>query len=85
MIMKLFAIRDSKTEAFLPPFMMHTIGEAERALVSHCNDAEHNFCKYAEDFNLFELGSWDNSTGVYSLHPAPVSIGLLVQYKRSIV
>lgn len=82
MILKVFGIYDSKVNAYLPPFMMKTIGEAERALISHCNDSQHNFCKHAEDFTLFELGEWDDSTAKYKLHSAPHSIACFIQYKR---
>lgn len=82
MIKKVFAILDTKAEAFLPPFMMHTVGEAERALSDCCSDPQHNFCKFAEDFNLYELGTWNDSNAFYDLHSSPRSIGLLTQYKR---
>lgn len=83
MIVKVFGIYDSKVGAYLPPFMMKTIGEAERALSSHVNDLQHNFCKYAEDFTLFELGSWNDDTGKYDLHDTPRSISVLMHYKKS--
>ena len=73
MILKVFSIFDSKTNAFFPPICMKTVGEVERALTGHCNDPEHNFCKYAEDYTLFELGSWNDENGKYSLLPTPVS------------
>lgn len=82
MITKVFSIFDSKVSAWLPPFMMPHVGDAERALRTHVNDAEHNFCKYSEDFTLFELGSWDNITGKYNLHSTPHSISVLLQYKN---
>lgn len=82
MIMKVFGIYDSKVGAYLPPFMMKSIGEAERALTSHVNDPEHNFSKYAEDFTLFELGSWDDATAKYSLLNTPHSVAVLIEYKR---
>lgn len=82
MILKVFGIFDSKVSAWLPPFMMKHVGDAERAIVSHVNDPQHNFSKYADDFTLFELGSWDDSNAKYSLHSTPHSIGLLLQYKR---
>lgn len=85
MILKVFGIYDSKASAYLPPFMMKTIGEAERALSGHVNDPQHNFSKYAEDFTLFDLGSWDDSNAKYNLHSTPHSIGLLLQYKKHIV
>nr|QJB20009.1 MAG: nonstructural protein [Microvirus sp.] len=82
MILKVFGIYDSKVNAWLQPFMVKHVGDAERALKMHVNDPEHNFSKYAEDFTLFELGSWDDSTAKYSLLNTPHSIGLLVQFKN---
>jgi len=83
MILKVFGIYDSKAEAYLPPFMMKSKGEAIRALTSHVEDPQHNFCKYCEDFTLFEFGSWDDSTGKYDLLPTPHSIAVLIELKRS--
>ena len=83
MMYKVLGIFDSKTNAFFPPNYMRTIGEMERALERHCNDPEHNFCKYAEDFTLFEFGTWDDSNGKFTLLPTPHSIALLVQYRKS--
>lgn len=83
MILKVFGIYDSKVNAWLPPFMMKHIGDAERALKAHVNDPEHNFSKYAEDFTLFELGSWDDSNCKYALLEAPHSVSVLIQYKSS--
>lgn len=85
MIFKVFGIYDSKTQAYLPPFMMQHIGDAERALIEHVNDPQHNFSKWAEDFTLFELGTWNNSTGKYDLYEAPKSISVLLHYKRPTV
>lgn len=82
MKLKVFGIYDSKVQAYLPPFMMKTIGEAERALSAHVNDPQHNFCKYSEDFTLFELGTWDDSNAEYSLLNTPHSLGLLNTFKR---
>lgn len=82
MLMKVFGIYDSKTEAFLPPFFVRTNGDAIRAISTHVNDEKHNFCKYAEDFTLFELGSWDDSNGKFDLLSTPHSLGLLLEFKR---
>lgn len=84
MSMKVFGIYDSKAECFLPPFMMKTKGEAIRALSGHVNDPEHNFCKFAADFTLFDLGSWDEQTGRYDLLATPHSIGILIEFKRDV-
>jgi hypothetical protein len=83
MELKVFGIYDSKAEAYLPPFFVKSKGEAIRAITSHVMDEHHNFCKYAEDFTLFELGSWDDSTAKFELLATPHSLGVLVEFKRT--
>ena len=82
MIVKVFGIYDSKAEAYLPPFFMKSKGEAIRAITAHVNDSQHNFCKYAEDFTLFELGSWDDSNCVFDLLKTPYSLGVLIEFRK---
>lgn len=84
MVLKVFGIYDSKAEAYLPPFFMKSKGEAIRALTSHVCDPQHNFSKYAEDFTLFELGSWNDSTSKFDLLPTPHSLGVLIEFKREV-
>lgn len=83
MIMKVFGIYDSKTEAYLPPFFMQSKGAAIRAISSHVSDPQHNFCKYAADFTLFELGTWDDANSKFDLHNTPNSLGVLIEFKSS--
>lgn len=80
--MKIFTIYDSKVDSYLQPFFMRTVGEVERSLSSLVSDPEHNFCKYAEDFTLFELGTFDENTAEINLLNTPHSVSLLVQYKN---
>ena len=82
MIVKVFGIYDTKAEAYLPPFFMKSKGEAIRAVTAHANDPQHNFCKYAEDFTLFELGSFDDSNGKFELLHTPHSLGVLLEFRK---
>lgn len=82
MLVKVFGIYDSKAEAYLPPFFMKSKGEAIRAITAHVNDAQHNFCKYSEDFTLFELGSFDDSNGKFELLLTPHSLGVLIEFRK---
>lgn len=82
MITKIFAIYDSKAEAYLPFFVLPSKGEAIRALTELVNDDKHQFGKHAEDYTLFELGSWDNLNCKFSLHTTPFSLGVLLEYKK---
>lgn len=81
MQLKLFAIYDVKAEAYLQPFFMRSVGEAERAISSLVADSNHNFSKYASDFTLFELGSWNDQNAQFDLLNTPHSLGVLIQYK----
>lgn len=83
MILKIFGIYDSKAEAFLSPFYMKSIGEAERAIRTLVNDESHNFHKFAEDFTLFELGTFNDANAKFELLNTPHSIGLLLEFKKT--
>ena len=78
---KIFTVYDSKAEAYLQPFFLDTVGMAIRAVSDCVNDVNHNFCRHAEDYTLFELGSYVESKGVFELHASPVSIGKLQEFK----
>lgn len=82
--MKIFSIYDCKAEAYLAPFIMKSKGEVIRALTGLVDDPQHNFSKYASDFTLFELGSWDESNAKYSLHSAPQCVCVLLELKRTV-
>jgi len=69
--MKIYSVRDDKAAAYLPPFYMRTEAEALRAFTEAANSAEHNFCKHAGDFHLFELGDWDEQAGKLTPNDAP--------------
>lgn len=64
MIHLMFGIKDLKAEAFLPIFPSSTVGMAKRVFMEHVNNPESQFNKYPEDFVLFEIGEFDDSTGI---------------------
>lgn len=82
MIHKIYSIYDSKAEAYLQPFFMIAKGSALRAITDLANDPSHAFCKHAEDYSLFELGSFDDGKAFFQLHDAPVSMGVLIEFKH---
>lgn len=83
MIHCVFSIYDVKAEAFLTPLFFRTKGEAVRAFSAAANDAEHQFGKYAEDYVLFQLATFDDSSAKFVMEPAPLSIGSALEYKKS--
>lgn len=70
----LFAIRDVKSETFTPLAEFTTRMEAIRSLDSEVRNPESTFAKYAEDFALFEMGSFDKVSGKIEVHAQPVHV-----------
>jgi len=81
-ILKVFTVYDSKSDAYMQPFFMQTKGQAVRAFSDTVNDPKHQFYKHAEDFTLFELGSFDELSALFDLHLTPVSLGCAIEYKK---
>lgn len=73
---KVFSVYDSKAEAFTQPFFAHTRGIAQRMFRAACQDPNHDFHKFADDYTLFELGEFDDSSAEFHSHEAPISLGL---------
>ena len=82
MIKKIFTVYDEKSDAYLQPFFLDTIGQATRAVTDCVNDENHQFCKHSSDYTLFSLGEFDDSTGTFSGDKK--SLGSLVEYKTII-
>jgi hypothetical protein len=79
-MLKVFSVYDSKVGAYLQPMFFRSKGEAIRAFSSAVADTDHQFHKYASDFTLFELGSWDDLKAKFDLLPTPVSIGVAIEF-----
>lgn len=64
MILKVFAVRDLKANAFLQPFVSNSNGAAMRTFGDACGEPQSVFYKHPEDFMLFEIGSYDDNAGL---------------------
>lgn len=82
MIHKVYTVYDSKAEAYLPPFYQQTKGTAIRVFTETANDPQSAVSRYAEDFTLFELGSYDDNQATFNLHKTPISIGKAIEFKN---
>lgn len=68
-----YAVRDTKAEAFTrPPFFASNKAVVIRAFTEMVNDPSQEVGKYPADFTLFEIGEFDQLTGV--LVPRPQGI-----------
>lgn len=59
----LFTVYDSKVGAYLAPFVMRTKAEAMRVFGDTANDPSSGFYKHPEDYTLFCIGGFDETTG----------------------
>ena len=61
--MKVFTIRDNKAEYYYPPQFYRNAAEATRACENAVNQqADTLFAKNAEDFSLFQIADWNETT-----------------------
>lgn len=79
MILKIFSIRDAKGEFFGTPFFQGTTGEAERSFRAAVNDSKTTISQFPEDYDLYYLGEFDNSTGKFNALDTPIHLIKAIQ------
>jgi hypothetical protein len=74
MILRLFTVYDSAAEAYLPPFYTKSSGEALRSFSDTCADTTHAFHKHPNDYTLFHVGQFDDTTCTFEINTAPTPL-----------
>lgn len=59
------AVRDRALDAFNRPYFAPTTGAAIRAFSDEINRGDSPMNPHAEDYDLFDLGTWDDETGQF--------------------
>lgn len=59
----MYSIRDTKAEVYYTPWYKNTHGEAERAFLELAEDGKSTINKHPEDFDLYFVGEYDDTTG----------------------
>lgn len=77
-----YAVYDSKVQAYDNPFVLRSRGEAIRGWTQAVNDPKTTMCVHPNDFSLMELGHYDSETGAFTNHDAPLNLGLASQFKQ---
>lgn len=81
--MKVFAVFDKKAEMFYNPFFMKATGLALRGFSDMINANDNSqYALHPEDFNLFELGVFDEDTGKIEQYSEPRMLGNGLDYKN---
>ena len=71
MKLNVYTIKDIKAETFGNPFYSANDQTAKRSLEQASNDSNTTISQYPEDFVLYRLGSWDDSTATISTLDTP--------------
>lgn len=71
-----FALMDVQAQAFARPFFSPAKGVALRELGEEVNrdDGKNLLFTHPQDFRLFELGEWDERTGLFQCHAQPLLV-----------
>ncbi len=75
MKMQMFSVYDTKTAAYFSPIYFNTVGQAVRVFEDSVADPEHIFNRHAEDFNLFHIGSFNDSDCSFDLLAVQIPLG----------
>lgn len=80
MITIIVSLKDTAAQAFGRPIFVPTAAVAVRSVRDEVNrfDSTDDLAKHSDDFELYELGEFDDSNGEMNIHPIPV---LLVRCK----
>lgn len=67
------AVFDKVAGFYQTPFFVPSRGLATRSFIDEVNrnDDKNQFFKHAADFDLYELGLFDDHTGLFVAHAAP--------------
>jgi len=74
-MLKIFSIHDVKAKCYVHPFFLPERGMAARSFSDCVNSSEHQFGQHPHDYTLFEMGTFDDSTGIITPHNSPLSVG----------
>lgn len=80
MMLKVFSIYDIKAETYSPPFFLQTVGLAIRTFTDVANDRESRVHKYPEDFTLFEIGTFNDTSGTIIPREANLPLGGALEF-----
>jgi len=81
MLLKVFAVYDSKLAAHFTPFFQAHPEMARRAFSATANDPQSQIHDHPQDFTLMELAEWNDESGEFHTYSKPINHGLAAAYK----
>jgi len=87
MLLKVVVVRDRAADTFAQPFFVPALGLAVRSFGDEVNrkDSNNAISVHPEDFDLYELGTFDDSAARFDLLDSPRCIARAQDYVRASV
>lgn len=79
---QVFAIYDSKADAYMEPWFTINTDTAVRAFAYSANDHEHPLGQSPSDYTLFHLGRWDERSGKLEAFDTKIALGLAQDFVK---
>ena len=83
MQLKIYSVRDSKGEIYNTPFFAKTHAEAERMFRGVANDTKSMIAQFPEDFDLYFVGEFDDSSGNLKKLDTPHHIAKAISFQQA--
>jgi len=83
MELKAFSIYDAKTKVFSLPQYQVTLGSILRSFGDLVNDGQSMVSKHPEDYQLYEVGTWDDSNASFTPKSPLNLVATATEYKQS--
>jgi len=83
MKLTLCSVKDRAADAYGRPMFVPSVGVAIRSFSDEINrqDADNQLYNHPDDFDLYELGEFDDNSGKFALHEEPKLLSLGKQVK----
>lgn len=73
MALKIFALKDETSGAFLRPMFADHLGDVLRGLAMQAQDPKSFIARFPQDYSLWNLGEFEQESGRW-ITPAPVHV-----------
>lgn len=84
MKLEIFSVWDDKARAHIVPFFLPNKDMAMRSFHDAGADPLHMFGKHPEDYRLYKMGEFEDTTGKFTLLDKPENLGFPTQHLQSI-
>lgn len=82
MTLKVYAVYDTVSKSWNAPFVAPNAAAALRGFADAANDTNTYVGKHPQDYILFEVGTWEDQTGLIGCTNPPDRIGIGSEYVR---